>query len=64
MLKPTTFLVLTLLFLTGVRTYAEEGLRSGVPAPDFSLPTVKKQVVTLKDAAAKGTVVLHFWKSK
>ena len=43
---------------------AQEGLRPGVKAPDFTLSTVQDKVVSLKDAAAKGTVILHFWKSK
>jgi hypothetical protein len=62
--RPTSIMLLASLVLGVGGACAEEGLRAGANAPDFSLPTVKKQVVTLKDAVAKGTVILHFWKSK
>jgi hypothetical protein len=59
----STFLLSSLLIGTSSAA-AQEGLRAGVKAPDFSLATVQEQVVSLKDAVAKGTVILHFWKSK
>jgi hypothetical protein len=44
--------------------FAQEGLRPGVQAPDFTLPSVMEKSVSLKEAVAKGVVILHFWKSK
>lgn len=57
-------IVLTALLAGTEIAPAQEGLRAGIKAPDFSLPTIKEEVVSLKDAVARGTVILHFWKSK
>jgi hypothetical protein len=59
----STILLCSLMLGAGTAA-AQEGLRAGMKAPDFSLATVQEQVVSLKDAVAKGTVILHFWKSK
>ena len=64
MYRPTLITMLASIVLGVGVACGEEGLRAGATAPDFSLPTVGNQVVTLKDAVAKGTVILHFWKSK
>ena len=59
-----TVTVLTVFLVGSGTALAQEGLKTGLKAPDFSMPTIKEQVVSLKNAVAKGTVILHFWKSK
>jgi len=61
---PTTNAILGTALLCAGTAFAEEGLRPGVQAPDFTLKTIQQQTVSMKEAVAKGTVVLHFWKSK
>ncbi|MBP1655632.1 MAG: hypothetical protein H6Q31_233 [Bacteroidetes bacterium] len=58
-----TALLLLLFCIAGV--FAQEGLKSGLKAPDFKLPTVGgKRNVTLREFNGKGVVILHFWKSR
>lgn len=57
--------ILFLLLLGMVDSLSQEGLKPGLKAPDFKLPTVDgKRNVTLRQFNGKGVVILHFWKSR
>jgi hypothetical protein len=64
MRKRIVFAFVVIVVLHAHAALGQEGLRAGVHAPDFSLPTVKEELVSLGDAVSHGTVILHFWKSK
>ena len=53
-----------LLLLLPVPLLAQEGLRAGMDAPDFKLPSVSGKTVTLREFQQKSIVIVHFWKSK
>ena len=57
-------LMVLLLLLLAVAASAQEGLRPGIKAPDFTLPDIHGKTISLKEAVAQGTVVIHFWKSR
>jgi hypothetical protein len=56
-------MVIMVLFLAAP-AFAQEGLRPGIKAPDFTLPDIHGKIISLKEAVAQGTVVIHFWKSR
>ena len=57
--------VLLLVFLFAGEGLSQEGLKAGLRAPDFSLPTVTGEGdVTLKKYNGNSVVILHFWKSR
>ena len=55
------FVVTILLCVTA---YPQEGLRKGVKAPDFELPSVSGKKIALREFENKKVVIVHFWKSK
>lgn len=57
------FLIFPVLFFA-LSALAQEGLRAGVEAPDFKLPTISGKTVTLREFQNKGIVIVHLWKSK
>lgn len=65
MLPPATFAGLehhiATLIASGI---AEKGLKTGVAAPDFTLPDVHGAAVTLSDLRASGPVVLTFYRGE
>jgi peroxiredoxin len=56
------FFVLT--FFLSATVYPQEGLRRGVKAPDFELPSVSGKKIALREFENKKVVIVHFWKSK
>ena len=61
----TGIILLLLLLLCAGNTLSQEGLKAGLKAPDFRLPTVDgKRNVTLREYNGKRVVILHFWKSR
>lgn len=44
--------------------YSQQGLRLGVKAPDFALPSVTGKKITLREFENKKVVIVHFWKSR
>lgn len=42
----------------------QEGLRAGMKAPDFELPSVGGKKIALREFQNKKIVIVHFWKSK
>lgn len=59
---------LLLIVLLGVSytpsAHAQEGLRAGIKAPNFELPTINGNKISLGSFLDKNIVILHFWKSK
>lgn len=65
LVKNQRWFVLFILWLFYVpTTNAQEGLKAGVKAPDFELPTTTGKKVSLNSFLNKNIVILHFWKSK
>lgn len=66
MIHTRTGIAVLILFLScNAGVFAQEGLKAGIKAPDFKLPTVDgKRNVTLREFNGKGVVILHFWKSR
>lgn len=61
----TGIAVLLLLLLSMGEALSQEGLKPGLKAPDFKLPTADgKRKVTLREFNGKSVVILHFWKSR
>jgi len=61
----TGIVLLLLLLLCAGDVLSQEGLKAGVKAPDFSLPSIDgKRSVTLREFKGKRVVILHFWKSR
>jgi cytochrome oxidase Cu insertion factor (SCO1/SenC/PrrC family) len=65
-MKRTTKILLKTLallaLLTALSAVASAGLPVGASAPDFSLPTIKGDTLTLSQFRGQ-VVILHFWKS-
>lgn len=60
-----TILLLVLIWMTFIpRVYGQEGLRPGAKAPNFELPTINGNKISLGSFLNKNIVILHFWKSK
>ena len=60
-----TILVLVLVWITFVpRVHGQEGLKPGAKAPNFELPTINSNKISLNTFLTKNIVILHFWKSK
>ncbi len=60
----SAFLFLTVCLLP-ISIPAQEPLGAGTVAPDFQLPSIHDGgQVTLHEALGRGTVIVHFWKSK
>jgi hypothetical protein len=50
---------------SAVCVLAQEPLSAGTVAPDFQLPDVAGgRQVSLHEALGRGTVIVHFWKSR
>ena len=61
---PSVLLLLTVCVLP-TQVFAQEALASGMIAPDFQLPSILEGgQVSLHEALGRGTVIVHFWKSK
>lgn len=60
-----TLLLLVLFCMSFVPpAHAQEGLKAGVKAPEFELPTINGNKISLSSFLNKNIVILHFWKSK
>ncbi len=60
-----TLLLLALFWMSFVpRAHGQEGLRAGIKAPNFELPTINGNKISLGSFLDKNIVILHFWKSK
>jgi len=65
MLKGASVLLAVLSSIAFLDVRAQEGLRPGVKAPDFELPSIGNSNRTaLREFQNKKIVIVHFWKSK
>ena len=55
---------LCLVLLTAITVVHAAGLKSGEPAPEFSLKSLGGEQIALKDLLAKGHVMLVFWETQ
>jgi len=62
-LRQLVTLCLPFLFAT-TSVVTQEGLRAGMEAPEFKLPTIAGKTVTLREFQNRKVVIVHFWKSK
>lgn len=65
MIRFSSALLLLTVCLLSVPVHAQEQPGAGTVAPDFQLPSIHDGgQVALHEALGRGTVIVHFWKSK